>query len=143
MRRAMLLLAVVCLAFAPAPLPKPDRRSDAQKLEGEWERVRLYNGGSVFPEKPGEVTLTISGTVAAFSLRGMEQTKWDVKLAPLKSPKGLDLVGQGDSNGTIQHGIYRLEGGTLTYCYHGSARPTSFDPAAPGVFIQVLKRKKH
>ncbi len=143
MRRVLPLLVLSSLAFAPAPLPKTGshRRPDAQRLQGKWERTQLYNGAALVPERPGEVTLAIAGETLAFSRNGKEQTKWTIELDPLKAPKGLDLVGLGDSKGAVQHGIYRLEGDTLTYCYSGTARPSSFDRSVPGVFLIVLKRK--
>jgi uncharacterized protein (TIGR03067 family) len=142
MHRCLLLFALVSLAFAPAPLPKADGPSDAQKLQGTWERTHIYNGTLHLPEKPREVILRIKGEKAAFSRNGEEQTRWAIKLDAKTSPKGLDLVGLDDSKGFIQHGIFRLEGDTLTWCYSGTARPASFDRSAPGVFLMILKRMK-
>jgi uncharacterized protein (TIGR03067 family) len=142
MRRLLLTAALLTLAFAPAPLPKPAGRHDARALEGKWERVRLYNGGALIPERPGEVSLVVTGRTAVFWRNGVEQTRWAIKLDPRASPRRLDLEGLGASQGVVLHGIYRPDGETLTWCYSGSARPSSFDRPAPGVFLVVLKRKK-
>jgi uncharacterized protein (TIGR03067 family) len=56
--------------------------------------------------------------------------------------RGLTLFGVDDSRGFVQHGIFRLEGDTLTWCYSGKARPVSFDRSAPGVYLMILKRVK-
>src|SRR5262245_25814464 len=104
MRRYLLLFALLSLAFAPAPLPRPDGPSDAQKLQGKWERTHIYNGPLLIPEKPGEVILRINGEKAAFSRNGEEQTRWTIKLDAKTSPKGLELVGLDDSKGFVQHG---------------------------------------
>ena len=37
MRRALPLLAILCLAFAPAPFPRPVRRPAVQVLAGAWD----------------------------------------------------------------------------------------------------------
>ena len=37
MRRVLLLLAVACLAFAPAPFPRPDRRTASISMAGTWD----------------------------------------------------------------------------------------------------------
>src|SRR4051812_36957298 len=39
MRRALPLFAVLCLAFAPAPLPKDWGQIDRKTLQGEWVLV--------------------------------------------------------------------------------------------------------
>jgi hypothetical protein len=40
MRYILLLLAVVGLAFAPAPFPKPNQRAAPQMIVGVWEAAR-------------------------------------------------------------------------------------------------------
>src|SRR5262249_36623350 len=48
MRCVMLLTAIFSLAFAPAPLPKPDTgKDDLAKMQGEWVRVRYTRGGQL------------------------------------------------------------------------------------------------
>jgi uncharacterized protein (TIGR03067 family) len=39
-------------------------------------------------------------------------------------------------------GIYRLDGDTLTLCYHEKVRPRNFDELGPGARLEVWKRKK-
>ena len=52
MRRALPLLAVACLAFAPAPFHRDARvdagKEDLRRMQGEWVVVsRTRNGGEV------------------------------------------------------------------------------------------------
>src|SRR5262249_45379198 len=44
-RRALPLLAVLSLAFAPAPLPRKERATDLERLRGEWKLVSLTARG--------------------------------------------------------------------------------------------------
>jgi uncharacterized protein (TIGR03067 family) len=141
MRRVLPLLAIVCLAFAPAPFPKAERPPDAQKMRGKWARVRLYNGTALVPEEPGEVTVVIDGGIVAFCRGGQVHTRWMLVLDARQSPRSLDLVGLDENKGYVLHGIYRLEADVFTCCYSGTVRPASFDPA-PGAYLIVLERVK-
>src|SRR5207249_4888557 len=70
MRKSLLFLAtaVLSLAFAPAPFPRPGKRgdtneSDLKKLQGAWTRVQLGIG-----TQPGadNCAVTITGTRLQF-----------------------------------------------------------------------------
>ena len=58
MRRGLPLLAVLCLAFAPAPFPRQRRpdasKGDLQAIQGKWDRVLLRIGRRTFRPRPGE-----------------------------------------------------------------------------------------
>ncbi len=65
MRRVMLLLPVLCLAFAPVPFPK-SFRGDLKQLQGTWELVRSQNTirgmeAKLFDEPIRGMTWTIKG----------------------------------------------------------------------------------
>jgi hypothetical protein len=41
---SVLLLASASVAGAPAPLPKTERKTDLEKIQGEWIRLRSVSG---------------------------------------------------------------------------------------------------
>jgi hypothetical protein len=121
MRRAVLLLVLLSLAFAPAPLPKAGRPQAARGIEGEWEgdgcRVLVTATRLVF----------YAGTPRAveYELRH-DATTYDLT----------------NARNTFR-GIYRIDGDTLTMCYNGDGtRPDRFHPprTIKGVYTEAYKR---
>jgi uncharacterized protein (TIGR03067 family) len=138
-----LAAAVLSLAFAPAPFPRPGKRdtndSDLKKLQGAWVRARLtMNGRSNADSTP----ITITGQRMQFPV---PSDAWTLTLDVTKKPKTIDArqIGNGRN---VFWGIYRLEGDTLTICWRHNVtedqRPTTFDESAAGVWFQVYKRQK-
>lgn len=117
MRRCLLLLAVFTVAFAPAPLPRAERRPKPQGLlVGTWK---------------GNYLLTITETRLNYS----EGYEYELRLDPSATPPAYDLRGVGRNNtGWVFSGIYRLEGDTLTLSYNnGTSRPTTFSGQGSGI----------
>src|SRR5947207_9142815 len=118
--KKLLVTLVAAVPLSAAPLPP---RPDLPRMQGTWVVVRqqigmIQTGGGL-----GELTLEIKGDIATMT-RGAElQSQWMMKFDPLNNPKGMDWVGVGTSKGTVQHGIYRLEDDTFTYCYRADVRP--------------------
>src|SRR5947208_2033134 len=95
MRRALLLLAVLCLAFAPAPFPRPDRRpgcADLKAMQGEWVLVReTYATGPPRPKR--HLRASVAGRHIIISPSGDALAgQWVLALAPGKKPKTVDLT---------------------------------------------------
>jgi uncharacterized protein (TIGR03067 family) len=123
-----LLLAISSLAFAPAPLPRPQRgRDPAAAIEGEWDqsgrRARIARGRLTYLDGPNN--------------------EYEVRLYPWARPPAYTLRRLGAIEGWHYEGIYRLEGDTLTFCYNGTgrSRPTSFDQngCRAEVFVRVCR----
>jgi uncharacterized protein (TIGR03067 family) len=163
MRRAILFVLVIAalpVSGAPAPWPKsrPDRRSDLEQLQGEWELDHIRNpnrDGRTHKCEPGDVRLTISGR--RYFIKG-RFGKGDEGLLTIDStsrPKRIDF-GWGDvprnasrevMDATTAYCIYQIEGDVLTIRYGDSTvgRPTNFTksprPMPANFDIYVYKRK--
>src|SRR3954463_13989149 len=117
MRKSLFFLAtaVLSLAFAPAPFPRPGKRGDTnegdlKKLQGAWVRVQL--GISMQPG-PDNCAVTISGTRLQFPSK---DDAWTLTLVATKKPKQIDARRVSNQKDVFQ-GVYRLEGDTLTVCW--------------------------
>src|SRR5262245_1074094 len=145
MRRLLPLVAVSCLAFAPAPKPKPDQsKNDLKKLQGKWVRVSCFVDGAGYSERPGAVTVKVQGDLMAFGSPG---DTWKVTLYARKQPKQIDSQNATrKGRGSLYYGLYRLEGDDLVICWRRDdakgGRPSGFDPAEPTVMVHTYKRKK-
>jgi uncharacterized protein (TIGR03067 family) len=139
---ALCSVAALSLAFAPAPLPRPQRGregDDLARLQGVWENVnhngRPYPQGRDLPEVKGDVWR-----------HNTPLDSWTITLDPHSRPKRIDLHGRNDK-GVFFRGIYKIEGDTFTYSLRRMAqeheRPESFEPHpehAP--WVSVFKRRK-
>ncbi len=141
MRRGLALLSLFLLGLAPAPLPKPDKRSDLQKMQGEWVRVSVTVDGT---PQGGQETLSVKNDLLQFK---WDYDRWKVVLDATSSPPKIDFHHAGSPNGRAALvGVYRLEADTqLTICGRfadeESERPVGFDPSQPNVWLQVYRRK--
>jgi uncharacterized protein (TIGR03067 family) len=146
MRRVLSLLALVCLAFAPAPFPKPERDRSCAHLEavqGQWVRTFASLGGRRVTTYSLHDVATIGGN------RWSEgKAEWTFKLTGRRSSGRIDMESTPASAARgfpSCEGIYKLEGDTLTICTVAVAqgeRPSSFEHPKPGVWLEVYKRKR-
>ena len=125
--RTLLLLLLMALPGSAAPVPKELKRSDADRMQGHWKEetgTRWYFDG----EK-----LFAGGTDTAEN-KGHE---YNVVLRSDRAMREFDL----GNMGTVQFsGIYEFLDGELRFAYRsGNDRPRDFT-AAPGKYIQGLKR---
>jgi uncharacterized protein (TIGR03067 family) len=143
MRKSLFFLvpAVLALAFAPAPFPRPSKQrgdtneSDLKKLQGAWTRVQLGIG---VPPGVDNCAVTITGTRMQFP---SPDDAWTLTLQATRKPKLIDAA-RVNAQKDVFRGIYRFEGGTLIICWrHNGDRPTNFTAGVQGVWYQVYKRK--
>jgi uncharacterized protein (TIGR03067 family) len=126
MRRLALpvVLGLLSLSFAPAPLPRARRNADPLAgIEGTWRSeknlARITRTRITFLSGPG--------------------ADYDMTLHPASVPPSYTLVGRGKTQGRKFEGIYRLEGDTLIMADNpaNEGRPTRFDAARE---IDVYRR---
>ena len=122
MRRLTLLPGVLlALAFAPAPLPRPDRaKEDLAMLQGQWVLAySLERGERVRAEQ--RCLWTITGDRLTTSLDGKKGSECIVTLDARTTPRCIDLrTKRGDTNPAP--GRYSLVGDVLTVSL-GEKRP--------------------
>jgi uncharacterized protein (TIGR03067 family) len=149
MRAILLILAVFVVGFAPAPFPRRSKaepeKDDLKKMQGLWHCVRRTLAGN--PSSRGDVTVEIAGSRFRYRVDGRVTTEWQVTLDASKKPKVLDRerVAAATRGSIVLRGIYRLEGDTLTVCYHQGrteGRPADFDGTGAGIWLMVLKRAR-
>jgi hypothetical protein len=126
MRTVIPVLGISLLLLGSARPDDPKAaKKEAERLRGTWSLK-------------GEVQLAIYGdesfeiSIAGNRLNGARE------IDPSKKPKEITLTP--DSSKKPLHGIYKLEGDTLTLCI-GEKRPTEFK-AKDGATLWVLKREK-
>lgn len=159
--RPHLVVAVLALGgltgFAPAPLPRPDRPGDPNRLlermQGSWQIVSAVRGGLKSRLSSSRLTrIRIEGrtwTVQSLVSHRRNGTgiAYNIQLDTSKQPATMDLIRQRDQVSWMR-GVLTLEGDTLKWCYvigsqaSRSARPTRFDPVPDGTILMTLQRVK-
>ncbi len=143
MRRYALLLlaAVLSLAFAPAPLPRPPSGAkDAQRLQGTWVLVSRMHGGVESRNGLGKVVIR-GDRLFYHCMDGTVASTWFLALDAGKSPTRYDLKEGRALSPTLQ-GAYELEGDALRLCYvaNNVPRPDDFDGRKPGRWLEAYWR---
>src|SRR4051812_41349847 len=117
-----LALALLSLAFAPAPFPREDRRNrGGPGMEGTWHGFQRL-----------EVTQTRLTYWA-----GNNNATYELRVDRTARPATYDVNEFGTGSRKFL-GIYKVEGDTLTICYREpeKGRPTTFDG---GGYLEVFK----
>src|SRR5262249_13295270 len=124
---SVLLLAVTSVEAAPAPFPKNDRKSDLEKLQGEWDVIKegwWWQGGKTWANgvdwPVGVRRVTVTGDRVRCYLEGTEQIEsgdgyyatlsGSITLARTNSPKRLSIISSFSKE--IRTGVYKLDGDT-------------------------------
>jgi uncharacterized protein (TIGR03067 family) len=146
--RALLVLfaGLAVAAYAPAPLPKPEKKEAPASLVGTWSVVALARAGQEKP-LPGKVEMkaVLTKDRWTFTREGKQMAPYEMVVNARVKPMTLDLKRAGSPTPTIQ-GIYTVEGDTLKLGYYtakgGGGRPKAFDPADAQLMVMILKRVK-
>lgn len=155
MNRTMLLVVLATgLGFsATADEPKGDKQqATAKALEtfsGTWEIVKVSPDGAT---KIAKLVFRKDGTYAAQDKDGKELWGGTFEIDPTASPKVWDHRSHDSKkDGTDVLGIYELDGDALKVAcvvgkwkgkeWVGKDRPTTFDPKAADVVIEMKRAK--
>jgi uncharacterized protein (TIGR03067 family) len=141
--RLVILVACGFVTFAAGKLRAADIESDLKKLQGEWVSVSYEEARS--PKDSRTVKLTFKGNKVTMNIAGKTE-KDDCDLNVDEEPKWMDIVErEGIYVTSVNKGIYKLQGDTLTICHGGAIRPTKFE-VRNGKFLVdsliVLERKR-
>ncbi len=134
MRKCALLIlatAILSLAFAPAPLPKPPKPPKVEDWLGMWDQV-----GSP------TVTFEITATTMTYHNAGGAPSAYFLAFDAKKSPKCYEI--SSTRGGRVAFlGIWKVEGDLLTICYRGAGnpRPDAFDRVG-GAHVETFKKKR-
>jgi uncharacterized protein (TIGR03067 family) len=144
MRRILPLLALMSLAFAPAPFPKDTGKTDLRKLQGEWVQVREEHAdfGVMHPQR----RLVITGNKATLYPGGDLAIAAVLALDAGRSPRTLELRFPGASPGQrLMRRSYRLDGDVLELCYDPARwekAPRKISGKEDGLILETYRRKR-
>jgi uncharacterized protein (TIGR03067 family) len=136
---SLLTCAALTLAFAPAPLPKPDRGRDGnvpdlRRLQGTWQLMRYLNRNRDSPV--GECQLRIAGSSATFVNRGNVVSSYELKLLCGARPRTMTWT---DPRATsVERASFSLQGDTLKICW--AAEPPA--DLAPGPDREYMELRR-
>jgi uncharacterized protein (TIGR03067 family) len=141
-----LLLALLSLAFAPAPFPKkarPARVTDFDKLQGTWIREAVYvnrKGAWLRRVKAPVVDTIIGGNRVAWGDTFVQPIADEsFSLCAGIAARAIDFTSEQTPG--VERGVYHLDGDTLTLVLppRGEARPKSLND---GTVKVVFRRKR-
>jgi uncharacterized protein (TIGR03067 family) len=143
MRRILPQLALLCLAFAPAPFPKPDTgKEDLKKMQGVWVLVSRTCEGK--PVSHIVATIEINGAQFTYiDATGSWKRTWLLSLDAKKAPRHFDAKCKHPPF-ELMRGIYKLEGAALIMCStieDMQERPANFADGNAKVDLEVFRRK--
>jgi uncharacterized protein (TIGR03067 family) len=113
--------------------------SERAKFQGRWKQLSVeLDGKQIAPELIRNCFLVYEGENFRNDLNGQSKANGSFMLDPTKTPARIDHV---ESPTVTLYGIYRFDGDTLTLCFNGRYRPSSFESQArSGNLLLVLDR---
>lgn len=136
-----LCLGLAVSLGAPAPKDKPT-------VVGEWAAESVVAGGKTLPGPPGGASFTFAAD-GKLRVRDGDKVSDDgsYTVDPKKDPAEIDLIPPAAQKKPPTQGIYKLDGDTLTLCFHPkdpkAGRPKAFEsPDGSTAMVITLKRVK-
>ncbi len=138
--RSILVSAVAVVLFAPS-VCRADDKAEWKKLLGNWKMTSAKQGGKEQEFKNVSLKIekdkfTITGERNGEKISHSTAVKIDFS----KSPKQIDVVGEDGK--PEKHGIFKLEGKKLTFCFDSEGRPKKFESKEESQELLVFERAK-
>ncbi len=141
MRRVLPLIAVLSLAFAPAPFPKPHQsKHDFKKMQGMWRQTYLLEKGKRVKLPYKKIWLFEEDRIYEVLDDAVIHILW-FSLDARASPRSIDIRSSRDDP-SPGLGRYRLEGDTLTLCFGDKKRPDGLSGDEGRVLVWIWVRKR-
>jgi uncharacterized protein (TIGR03067 family) len=143
--RVLLPLALVSLAFAPAPFPKAAKptpaQADLRAMQGRWLRISGSFGGTELARV--EANIRIVENKVAFYLGDRLRDEWSISLNPKQDTKQFDAkIISGDRKGDTVTGNYQQQGDVLTLSYTVTVRQGLLGTPEQALVVYTYRRKK-
>lgn len=122
------------------PPVSADGLKQLDSLAGKWKVVEMNDAGKeLSAEDAAKYGYTFDKDKFELIRDDKSIRKGQLVAAPGEGAKQLDRY----DTGVVVHGIFKLDGDTLTWCYSSTARPTKFaGDAKTSTTLLVLKREK-
>jgi len=127
-RLVFVVVSVGLLAFAPAPLPRPERPRSPTDVGGKWEFVTCELNGRPYESTSSNYKAEIGPKEFDFVPLGSGvRTSYEMRLDPSASPPAFTWSEHGK---VVFVGSYRIKDGRLTLVFASGSRlesrPTDF-----------------
>ena len=131
MRRLMLSLVLVMSGLSGVAA------ADVNKLQGVWRPVKLERNGELVRDAfHPEASFVVAADFLLLKVGDTTLQKVRLTLVPGTKPTAVNLTSvSGPTRGETVHGIYRLDGKRLTFCWplkKGQKRPVTFGQKGSG-----------
>jgi len=142
------LLLAACSRQAPeaAATPKPEPKTDLERLQGTWYLDSAMKDGNVLPkDKAIDTSIVFKGNTFRFpgSAEYATSKEGTIKLDETKTPKQMDAISTGNE---VMLGIYAIDANGYKVCFAppGKPRPTDFTSTAQNgqIYQYWLRQKK-
>jgi uncharacterized protein (TIGR03067 family) len=142
--------------FEPADKGDAPAIADSQRLMGEWQIVEIHARGRKAPDdvlsarkagltfrpaRDGDIGPALKGKIMAELRTGPESTRTVYIRLDASAASQIDFI---DDQERAEHGIYKLEGETLTVCFAppGERRPASFSTSDDSRNWVIVMKKR-
>jgi uncharacterized protein (TIGR03067 family) len=132
-----------------APATKDAPKKETPSIVGEWVGVKAVTGGKEKPVPEGGIDFTFTDDGKLVIREGTRNDAasnktGSYKIDAKKNPAEIDIMPPPDKKEPTIHGIYKIDGDTLTICIgHETDRPTKFEsPEGAKTMLMILKRAK-
>ncbi len=146
MHRVLPLVAILCLAFAPAPFPRPSngrddpKPDDLKRMQGTW--LSAYNiEKGVRSKAESDIRWVIAGDTLTSVSDGNIVSRCYIRLNTNTRPGAIDVRDKRDSN-EFAPGRYSVTDDTLSVSIGPGTRPRDLSGRGLCNGVWIFKRKR-